>query len=191
MTEKSIDNLAVRVSSDPILMKNIFSRLKDPQYAIPNEYEEQIKKLRGLKSTEKGVLVSRITSPDDYQTQLKLLSHVQNMLDHMHEIHTNLLIILARWKELHNAATRVIMLNYFNEINELKEGVRKVIMNVALAPIQDGIDRLGNLILLSEITQKHLVTTNWNIKESSTIIKDYLSLYKFGSSVRVPSDAEV
>jgi hypothetical protein len=31
MTEKRQENLAIRVSSDPILLKKVFSKLKDPQ----------------------------------------------------------------------------------------------------------------------------------------------------------------
>ena len=188
MTDKPMDNLAVRVASDPTLIKKIFTRLKDPQYLIPDELEDEIKKLRGIHSTEKGVLVSKVTTPDDYQTQLQLISHIQNMLDHIHEIHINLLIILAKWTDLYNAAMRVITFNYFDETNALKEGVRKTVLAVALSPIQNGIDKLQHLINLVESTQKHLIASNWNIKEGSTIIRDYLSLYKFGSTVRTPPD---
>jgi len=191
MTEKVGDNLVVRVSSDPTLIKNVFSRLKEPQFKIPDQYEEQIKKLRGLKATDKGVLVSKVTSPHDYQVQLKLLSLIQDMLDHTHSIITDLYIIQSRYKELLNSATRVILLNYFEELNQLKDGMRKIVMSVALEPIQQGLDRIQTLIELSETTHKHLTATNFNIKESNTIIQDFLSMYKFGSSVRVPVDAEV
>lgn len=190
-TEKPSDNLVVRVSSDPSLMKHVFSRLKEPQYQISENYEEQIKKLRGIKSTEKGVLVSKVTSPADYQTQLKLLSHVQNMLDHIHNIVTDLYIIQSRYKELLNVATKIILLNYFDELNVLKDGMRKAVMGVALEPIQQGIDRLETLIDVGESVHKHLTATNFNIKEATSIIENFMSVYKFGSSVRVPPDAEV
>jgi len=177
------ENLAVRVASDPNLVR-LYSKLKEAHYNIP-EYEEEIRKLRGLKTTDKGVLVSRVTSAEDYQTQLKLLSVLQHLLDRVHEINTDLYIIQSRYKELHAAATKVITLAYFDELNELKDGVRKTVVSVALQPVQNGIDRLQNLIDLGETTQKHLISSNWNVKESSTIIKEYLGLFKFGSSVRV------
>lgn len=177
------ENLAVRVASDPTLMR-LFTKLKEDYYKIPN-YEDEIKKLKGLKTTDRGVLVSRVTSAEDYQTQLKLLSILQHLLDRIHEINTELYIILSRYKELHAAATKVITLAYFDELNELKDGVRKTVVSVALQPVQNGVDKLQHLIDLGETTQKHLISSNWNIKESSTIIKEYLGLFKFGSSVRI------
>lgn len=185
MTEKETKNkpdinLAVRVASDPTLITKIFPRLKDPQYQIPDTYEEEIKNLRGIHSTEKGVLISKVTTPEDYQFQLKLLSAVQNCLDKVHEINTNLYIIQSRYKDLLNAATRVITLNYFDELNELKDGVRKTVIMVALQPIQEGYDRLEGLIAVGEAAYKHLTATNFNIKEGVDIIKEYLSLLRFG-----------
>ena len=179
MTVIDTKNLAVRVSSDPNLIK-IFSRLREPQFRITTEYEDEIKTLRGIKSTDKGVLVSKVTTPDDYQKQLALLSSVQHCLDRIHEINTDLYIIQAKWKELLNSATRIIMLAYYVDLNELKEGVRKILMTVALQPIQEGIDRIQTLIELGETTQKHLTATNFNIKEGTEIIKEYLSLLKYG-----------
>jgi hypothetical protein len=189
MVEKKQENLAIRVSSDPILLKKVFIKLKDPQYSIPKDMEEQIKKLGDIKSVSKGVLVSKVTTPDDYQTQLKLLSGVQHLLDRVHDITTDLYGIQFRYKELYNEALGVVMRGYFDEINELKEGVRKTVIAVALQPIQEGIDRLQHLIDLSESSYKHLTATNWNVKESTEIIKDFLSMYRFGSNVRVPQDA--
>jgi len=187
MTESKPQNLAIRVASDPTLLK-LLIKLKEPQYRIPIEYEEEIKKLRGISLADKGVLVSKVTTPEDYQDQLKLLSAVQNCLDHIHELNLNLYIIQSRYKEMFNLATRIITLGYFDELNELKDGVRKVVVQVALQPIQEGIDRLETLVTLGESTNKHLTAINFNIKEGTTIIRDYLSLFKFGSSVRVPTD---
>lgn len=177
-------NLAVRVASDPTLMK-YYTRLKDPHYRIPVEYEEEIKKLRGISSTDKGVLVSKVTTPDDYQTQLAVLSAIQHCLDRIHEINTDLYVVQSRWRELLNAATRVLMLTYFDELNELKEGVRKIVMSVALQPVQEGVDKLQSLIDMGESTHKHLTATNFNVKEGTEIITQYLSMFRFGSSVRV------
>jgi 3D (Asp-Asp-Asp) domain-containing protein len=190
MTDKVVvteKNLAVRVASDPTLMK-FYSRLKDPHYRIPSEYEDDIKKLRGVKSTEKGVLVSKVTTPEDYQTQLAVLSAIQHCLDRIHEINTDLYIVHARWKELLGAASRAITLAYFDELNELKDGVRKTVISVALQPVQDGLDKIQALIDMGELTHKHLTATNFNIKEGTEIITQYLSMFKFGSSVRVPTE---
>lgn len=177
------DNLAVRVASDPALMR-LYSKLKESHYSVP-DYEDEIKKLRGIRATEKGVLVSKVTSVEDYQTQLKLLSILQHLLDRIHEINTDLYIIQSRYKEMHAAATKAVILTYFDELNELKDGVRKTVVQVALQPVQMGMDRLQHLIYLGESTQKHLMSSNWNVKEGSNIIKEYLSLFKFGSSVRI------
>ena len=113
------------------------------------------------------------------------------MLDHIHNLNTDLYIIQARYKELLNGATRIIMLTYFDELNLLKDGMRKIVMGVALEPIQQGIDRLQALIDVGEAVHKHLTATNFNIKEATSIIENFMSLYKYGSSVRVPPDAEV
>lgn len=180
MTDKPTDNLAVRVASDPTLIKKIFTRLKDPQYQIPDGLEDEIKKLRGIHSTEKGVLVSKVTTPDDYQTQLKMISLVQHCLDRVHDINTSLYGIQYKYKELHNAALKVITLNYFDELNDLKDGVRKTVVAIALQPIQEGIDRLQHLIDAGETTYKHLTATNWNLKAGTEIIREYLSLLKYG-----------
>jgi len=185
-----MDNLAVRIASDPDLMKNVYSKLRDPYYTIPN-YEEEIKKMRGIRSADKGVLVSKVTTPEDYQSQLALISVVQNCLDHIHELNTNLYIIQSRYKELLGAANRIITLKYFDELNELKDGVRKTVMAVSLQPAQEGIDRLQHLINLGENTYKHLTATNWNLKEATEIITQYLTMYRFGTSSRIPMGDEV
>ena len=177
------NNLVVRISSDPVLVKNILSKLKDPQYNIPNEYEEMIKGFGGISSTEKGVLVSKVTTPEDYQVQIKLLSAVQHYMDRVHDLTTDLYAIQNRWVKLHGDANRIILLTYFDDLNALKEGVRKSVMTVALQPIQEGIDRLQHLIDRGESTYKHLMSTNWNIKEGVGIIKEYISLLKYGTSV--------
>jgi hypothetical protein len=185
MTEKNNDNLAVRVSSDPILLKTIFTRLKDPQYHIDDKIEAEITALNGIKSTDKGVLVSKVTTPDDYQTQLTIIAAVQHCLDRVHDINTMLYGLQHRYKEIYNKALKVITLNYFNELNELKDGVRKTVISVALQPIQEGLDRLEYLIDLGESAYKHLTATNWNVKEGTEIIRDYLSLLKFPTHKRI------
>jgi hypothetical protein len=177
------NNLVVRISSDPTLVKNVFSKLKEPQYAIPENFEELLKELGGIKSSEKGILVSKVTSPNDYQMQMKLLSSVQHYLDRVHDITTDLYAVQNRWKMLLNSATRVILLTYFDDLNALKDGVRKTVMSVALYPIQEGVDRLQTLIDRGESTYKHLMTTNWNIKEGVSIIKEYLGLLKYGTTI--------
>lgn len=177
-------NLAVRISSDPNLIQKIFPKLKDPKFSIPSEYEEELRSFSGIKSTEKGILISKVTTPNDYQTQLSLLSYVQHCLDRCHEINTDLYIIQARFTELLVIATRIITLNYFSDLNELKESMRKLVMAVALQPIQEGIDKLQVLIGIGESTHKHLTATNFNIKEGTEIITEYLALLKYPNTVR-------
>lgn len=184
-TEKKTDNLAIRMSSNPVLLTKVFVRLKEPQYQVPKEIEDEIKKLGDIRSTDKGVLVSKVTTPEDYQTQLKLLSGVQHLLDRMHEINTTLYGVQHRYKELYNNALRVLMLTYFDELNELKDGVRKTVISVALQPVQEGLDRISYLIDLGETTYKHLTAVNWNLKEGTEIIGNYLSLYKTGGTRHV------
>jgi hypothetical protein len=176
-------NLMLRISSDPILVKNIFSRLKDPQYTIPSNIEERLKKFGGIHSSEKGVLVSKVTTPDDYQTQIQILSIIQHYLDQVHDITTDLYMIHNKWMKLHTDAHKVILLTYFDELNLLKDGVRKAVMSVALQPVQEGIDKLQYLIDRGESTYKHLMNTNWNVKEGVGIIKEYLSLLKYGTTI--------
>jgi len=184
------DNLAVRISSDPALLK-LISNLDQPYYHIPNEYEDMIKKLSGMKSTDKGVLVSKVTTTEDLQTQLKLVSAIQHCTDRIHDINTDLYVIQSRWKEMYNSAIKILTLNYFNELDLLKDGVRKTLISVALHPIQSGIDKIDMLIYIGEKTHKHLTATNWNLKMSSEIIQEYLSTFKYGSSNRVAPDMEI
>jgi len=178
------DNLAVRIASDPILNKNIFSRLSEPQFQIPNEYEESLKNIFNMKGASKGVLVSKVTSPEDYQTQLKLISMVQHLLDRVHDINTNLYSIQHKWNEMLKAANRIITLTYFDELNELKDGVRKTVLAVALQPVQDGVDKTTYLVERGESTYRHLNATNWNLKEGTAIVKEYLTLLKYGAGVK-------
>jgi len=177
------NNLVVRITSDTTLIQNIFSKLKEPQYQIPKEYAALIKQFGGISSSEKGVLISKVTTPEDYQMQMKLLSGVQHYMDRIHDITTDLYVLHSRWMELHNQASRVILMTYFDEINLLKEGVRKSVMAVALQPVQGGLDKIQSLIDRGESTYKHLSATNWNVKEGVGIIKEYLSLLKYGTSV--------
>ncbi len=177
-------SFALRVSSDPNLIK-LFSRLKQPEYTIPIGYEKELKSLLDIKDVDKGLLISKITSVDDYQSQLKLMSILQHLLDRTHCINTDLYIICSKYKELYNVANKLILISYFDDLNLLKDGVRKLVMQVALQPITIGMDKLQHLIDLGESTHKHLIASTWNIKECSALIKEYLSMYKFGITQRV------
>lgn len=184
------DNLAVRIAADPQLMK-LFTKLKDPYYDIPEKYEKTIKELGTIKNVNKGLLISKVTTPDDYQTNLKLISALQHCLDNLHEINTDLYIIQSRYKEIHSLGMNILMLNYFTELDTLKDGVRKTLLTIALRPIQEGLDKLETLINIGERTHKHLTATTWNVKMSTQVLQDYLSIFKFGSSARVPIDQEL
>lgn len=178
-----MSNLVMRISADTTLNKNVYSRLKEPGFNLPMDYEDELKSLGRISSSEKGVLVSKVTTPEDYQTQIQLLSGIQHNLDRVHDITTNLYALHNRWMDLHGQATRIILMTYFEELNQLKEGVRKTVMGVALQPVQMGVDRLQSLIDRGESTYKHLMGTNWNVKEGVGIIKEYLSLLKYGTTV--------
>jgi hypothetical protein len=184
------DNLAVRIASDPALMK-LFAGLKDPAYHVPDDCEASLKQMGSIKASDKGVLVSKVTTPEDLQTQLRLLSMVQHCLDRIQDMNTDLYIVQSRWKQVHSSAMKIITLAYFNELDFLKDGVRKTVVSVALQPVQQGIDRLQDLIDIGERTHKHLTATNFNIKDGTKIIQEYLSLFKFGSNLRLDPDREV
>jgi len=184
MTEAKEPNLAVKIASDPALQKKIFSRLKEPQFGIPDGCEDLIKGLGTIKSPDKSVLISKATSPTDYQTQLEVLSKVQHLMDRTHDITTQLYFIQQHWNDLLKTASRLITLTYFDELNNLKDGVRKSVLAAVLQPIQDGVDRLQLLIERSEGTYKHLNGTVWNIKEGVEITKEFLTLLKYGNAPR-------
>lgn len=171
-------NLAVRIASNPNLLK-IIGQLKNPKFNIPN-YDKDFKTLHSIKSADKGTLVSKVISPDDYQTQKLLIGMVQHCLDQTQEMNNELYAVQHSWKEIFNEASKYLHLTFFDELNELKDGVRKSILAAALHPIQEGLDKLQYLIDRGEATYKHLNGTNWNIKESTLIIKEYLSTLKYG-----------
>jgi len=185
-----IDNIALKISSDPTLIKNFYNKIKEPQYNIPDNCEDLIKQYSTLRAVQKGLLVSKVTNPDDYQTQIKFISVVQNNLDQIHELTLDLYNVHYKWIELFNGANRYITLTYFVELNELKDGVRKAVLAAALFPVQEGVNRLQHLIERGESTYKHLMSINWNLKEGVEIIKEYLGLLKYGSTSRV-MDEEV
>ena len=58
---------------------------------------------------------------------------------------------------------------------QLFEDLRGLVENF-LGDLQSLIDR-------GESTYKHLMGTNWNVKEGVGIIKEYLSLLKYGTTV--------
>lgn len=182
--EKDIRNdLVVRISSDPVLQKR-YLKLKEPQFVIPDGVEDAFKQYSSLRALGKSFLISKITSADDYQTHVNLISKVQNLLDNVHELNTQLYFIQHRWIEILNAASRIITINYFGELDALRDGVRKTVMQVALGPVQDGVDRLQYLIERGEATYKHLTGKVLNVKEGASITKEYLSMLKYGLTPR-------
>ncbi len=46
------------------------------------------------------------------------------------------------------------------------------------------VGNANRFLTMVEMTQKHLINANWNIKESTTIIKEYLALYKYAVPIR-------
>lgn len=171
-------NLAVKIASNPKLLK-IFEQLKNPQFKIP-DYAKEFKALHNIKSADKGTLVSKSISPEDYQIQKQLIEMVQHCLDRVKEMNDELYEAQHLWKEVFSKASEFIHLTYFDELNELKDGFRKSVLAAALYPVQEGLDKIQYMIDRGESTYKHLNGTNWNIKESTLIIKEYLSTLKYG-----------
>lgn len=182
------DSLIVRISSDPKLLQHFVSLTKHPEYVIPAQYEDSLKAFGEIGAMDKGVLVSKVASPEDYQTQIKLLSAIQHCLDRCHEITTNIYRLHHKWSDLLNHASRYVNLTYFDELNELKDGVRKAVLAVALHPFQEGVDHLQYLIDRGETSYKHLMGKSWNIKEGDVVITEYLKLLKYGSGSRMVPD---
>lgn len=182
------DSLIVRMSSDPKLLQHFVSLTKQHDYVIPMQYEDNLKAFSEIGSMDKGLLVANVASPDDYQTQIKLLSRIQHCLDRCHEITMDLYRIHHKWLELNNRAFKYLNLTYFEELNDLKDGVRKSVLAVALHPIQEGVEHLQFLIDRGETSYKHLMGKSWNVKEGNLVITEYLKLLKFGSGSRLMPD---
>jgi hypothetical protein len=66
------ENLAVVVANDPMLKKHYFSKLDDPAWRVPLEYETEVKQLL----LTPVALIPSITSPEDYKTLVAALQAV-------------------------------------------------------------------------------------------------------------------
>ena len=179
--EEPNGNIVFEISSDPNLAKNFFSKLSDPEFDIPEkDIVRDLKTLRGLRSIKAGRLVSRASSPEDYQSQLNIMSQIQGLQDKAHEIKMDLLGLKTNWEELLEIASNYIHKKYYDEVLSLKnEALRKATFSAALQPLQRGLARIDNLMVMAEETQKHLERTMWNIKEANTLIVEFLKPLKY------------
>lgn len=175
------------ISSDPILNKSYFSKLEDVGFNIPStEVKELYKSIRGLKSTKPGRIVPKISSSDDYQVQISLLSQVQSLQDQIHENDINLRIIYANYSELKDEAMNYINKKYYSELSELSsESAKKTVIAAALHPIENGLSKLESLIEMSDLTMKHLDRTGWNLKEANGLVSEYLKVMRYPMKVSV------
>jgi hypothetical protein len=178
-------NIVVEISSDPNLAKSFFSKMEDGDYKfVEKEYREELKALRGLRAIKAGRLVSRVTSPEDYNEQLLLLSSMQGFLDRLHDIKMELLGYKTNWEELLDVATNYVNKKYHAELVVLKnEATRKAVYSAALQPLQRGLARIDRLVEMTDETIRHIDKTLWNIKEANHLIDEYLRPLKFPAKV--------
>lgn len=180
---ESLVNLIQIISSDPVMVKKYLNPLReDKNFEIPPFYEDEYKNLRVIASSDKAVFVSKITTPEDFQQQIRLLAVVQHTLDRIQELNTDLYFMQMRWHAHLKDAASYVNKQYFDALNELRDGVRKSVLSSALSPIEAGVERLDGLIAIGEKIYSHLIATNWNVKEGSSLIKEYLTTLKIGSS---------
>lgn len=176
-------NLIQEISSDPVMVKKYLTPLReDKNFEIPPSFEDEFKNLRVLASSDKAVFVSKITTPEDFQQQIRLVAVVQHSLDRIQELNTDLYFMQMRWHTHLKDATTWVNRQYFEPLNELRDGVRKSVLSSVLSPIEAGVERLDALISVGEKIYSHLVATNWNVKEGSSLIKEYLTTLKIGPS---------
>jgi hypothetical protein len=169
-------NLIEEITTDPAMVKRFLLPLReDRAFEIPAHFEDDFKSLRSLSSSDKAVLVSKVTSPENYQQQIKLLAVLQHTLDRVQELNSDLYFIQMRWHNHLKEATTWVNRQYFAPLNELRDGVRKAVLSSALSPIEVGCDRIDALIAVGEKIYSHLIATNWNLKEGSSLIKEYLT----------------
>ena len=176
-------NIIQEISADPVLVKKFFTPLhEDPLLQIGSHFEKEFKDLRVISNSDKAVFVSKITSPDDYQQQIRLMAVVQHTLDRVQELNTDLYLLQMRWHTHLREATAYVNRQYFVPLNELRDGVRKAVLSSVMSPIESGVSHIDELVSVGEKIYSHLIATNWNVKEGSSLIKEYLTTLKLGST---------
>jgi enamine deaminase RidA (YjgF/YER057c/UK114 family) len=164
--------LIAEITQDPKLVK-IMERIEDTKFEIP-AYEEELRMLIKLE----GTLVMKITGPENYQYLISMLSKTQSFRERVVEIKKHLVSLENLWEKVQRLAIRHINLNYFDRVEELREGTKKMLFSSSLLPIEEGLSQVKNLKEQTELALKHLDTTLWNIKEESGMIKEYFDLLK-------------
>jgi len=104
----------------------------------------------------------------------------QHTLDRVQELNTDLYFLQMRWHTHLKESTTWVNKQYFEPLNQLRDGVRKSVISSVLSPIEAGVERVDGLIEVGEKIYSHLIATNWNIKEGSSLIKEYLTSMKIG-----------
>jgi hypothetical protein len=154
---------------------------EDPAFEIPPHFEQEFKELRVISSSSKGDLrfqdhIAMKTSSN----RSKLWPWLQHTLDRVQELNTDLYFLQVRWHTHLKESTTWVNKQYFEPLNQLRDGVRKSVISSVLSPIEAGVERVDGLIEVGEKIYSHLIATNWNIKEGSSLIKEYLTSMKIG-----------
>lgn len=162
------------ITSDPKLIKNYIEKIEDSKIWIPDNYEDELASLLKLD----GMLVSKITGPENYQTLINFLTKMQACRERVVEIKRHLIALLKYWQKLQRTAVRYINITYFAKLEALRDGSRKAVVAAAILPIEEGVNEIANLAEQAELVLKHLDNTVWNIKEESGMIDEYHSLIR-------------
>jgi len=177
------DNLLLQVASNPQLAKKYLRLIEQPQLRIPENYEEEFRRILEQWRGE-GSVISTIKGPDDFQTQVHLLALISALQSKTNEFMYHLYALSYQWKKIHRSANRFIQVTYYDKLFGLPENKRTIITSAALFPIKEGIERIENLMALGEVVKGQLSEVNWNVKETTKVMTEYLALIKFGSGVQ-------
>lgn len=170
----SEENIMQTISEDPILKKNYLSKLEQPTWKIPLQYENEI---RDLLKSPVPLLVS-INSPEDYKTLVEAITLVRTYKERSAEILHHLKALNFRYKNNQRRAQRYIEKVYYLQLNKLKDSVRKSILSSATEGIEDGVNMVEYLLNIAEMAQTHLNDTSWSIKNSGELLTSYFSNIK-------------
>lgn len=176
ISDENVD-LLTEMCADPQLQQ-IFCKLEDKSYSIPDYYEEELADAIKLNLP---TIVS-ISSPEDYQTVLQLLTRAQMCRERVVEIVRHVVALKHRWLGVHKNASRRLHKAYYAPLRRLPEHMKKTVLATALYPVEAGLDDIESLVLQSEVVLRHFDQTLWNLKEMSRIVTEYFSLLKYGNA---------
>lgn len=175
MTEKNIDqNLALLICADPRLTTTYISKIGDPTWKIPDEYEIEIRDVLKTRIT----MITDINSPDDYKVLVQATSIIKVCKERLAFMVHHLKSLLFKWSNLSRQATRHIETNYYSQMNSVKDSIRKAVLTSAVEPIEEGVYKIKYLLDLAESALSHLNDVNWAVKDSAGMITAYYAAVK-------------